>query len=251
MPDFETILFERTGAVAELRLNRPDKLNANNRRMAADIVAALSNLGDARVLILTGEGRAFSAGADLYERAADPSLPSMLAAYDAMAAVPVPVVAAIEGYCLGGGLELALCCDLRVAADSAQLGTPEVLRGLLPGGGGTQRLPRLIGPARAKELMLTGRRIDAATAERWGLVNEVVPHGQALARAHELAHELLAGAPLAQHEIKWLVEHGSHLPLTDALAVERARAANLRTTEDVREGIQAFIERRAPKFQGR
>lgn len=251
MPDFETILFERTGAVAELRLNRPDKLNANNRRMATEIVTALSNLGDARVLILTGEGRAFSAGADLYERAADPALPSMLAAYDALAAVPVPVVAAIEGYCLGGGLELALCCDLRVAGDSAQLGTPEVLRGLLPGGGGTQRLPRLIGPARANELMLTGRRIDAATAERWGLVNEVVPHGQALARAHELAQELLAGAPLAQREIKWLVEHGSHLPLTDALAVERERAAYLRTTEDVTEGIHAFIERRTPKFQGR
>jgi enoyl-CoA hydratase len=251
MPAFETILFERTGAVAELRLNRPDKLNANNRQMAADLVAALDALGDARVLIVTGEGRAFSAGADLHERSANPELPTMLAAYDALAAVPVPVIAAIEGYCLGGGLELALCCDLRVAAETAQLGTPEVLRGLLPGGGGTQRLPRLIGPARAKELMLTGRHIDAATAERWGLVNEVVPNGRALERARKLADELLAGAPLAQREIKWLVEHGSHQPLAEALEVERERAAYLRTTEDVREGIQAFIERRAPQFKGR
>jgi enoyl-CoA hydratase len=251
MAAFETILFERAGAVAELRLNRPAKLNANNRQMAADIVAALDALGDARVLIVSGEGRAFSAGADLYERQADPGLPTMLAAYDALAAVPTPVIAAIEGYCLGGGLELALCCDLRVAAETAQLGTPEVLRGLLPGGGGTQRLPRLIGPARAKELMLTGRLIDASTAERWGLVNETVPHGRALERARGLADELLMGAPLAQREIKWLVERGSHLPLDEALAVERDRAAYLRTTDDVREGIQAFIDRRAPKFEGR
>lgn len=251
MPDYATIILERSNAIAELRLNRPAKLNANNRQMAVDIVAALGELGDARVLIVSGEGRAFSAGADLHERSADPTLPTMLSAYDALAAVPIPTIAAIEGYCLGGGLELALCCDLRVAADSAQLGTPEVLRGLLPGGGGTQRLPRLIGPARAKELMLTGRFIDAVTAERWGLVNAVCQQGQALSSARELALELLAGAPLAQLEIKWLVEHGAHLELGDALALERERAAILRTTDDVREGIQAFIERREPRFRGR
>jgi enoyl-CoA hydratase len=251
MAQYETIIVERSGVVAELRLNRPEALNANNRQMAAEIVSALEELSDMRVLIVTGNERAFSAGADLKERAADPTLPTMLAAYDALAAVPYPCIAAIEGYCLGGGLELALCCDLRVAAETAQLGTPEVLRGILPGGGGTQRLPRLIGPARAKELMFTGRRISAVTAERWGLVNVVAPHGEALTAARLLADELLAGAPLAQREIKSLVDYGVHLPLTDGLTLERERGVFLHTTADAREGIQAFVERRPPKFEGR
>lgn len=251
MAQYETIIVERSGAVAELRLNRPEALNANNRQMAAEIVAALDELADMRVLIVTGNERAFSAGADLKERATDPTLPTMLAAYDALAAVPYPSIAAIEGYCLGGGLELALSCDLRVAAETAQLGTPEVLRGILPGGGGTQRLPRLIGPARAKELMFTGQRISAVTAERWGLVNVVAPHGGALTAARILADELLAGAPLAQREIKSLVDYGAHLPLTDGLTLERERGAFLHTTADAREGIQAFVDRRPPKFEGR
>lgn len=248
---FEAIRFGIDGYVALLTLNRPDKLNAINRRMAQEIAEAVGNLGDARVLVISGNERAFSSGADLSERSDPGEHFSTLAAYDGVAYVEIPTIAAIEGYALGGGLELAMCCDLRVAAETARLGQPEVLRGILPGGGGTQRLPRLIGPGRAKDLLFTGRHISGATAEQWGLVNRLTPPGQALDTAMRLAREMadLSG-PLALREIKMLVNRGHDLPLDEALELERERAAYLYTTADSAEGIQAFLERRKPEFRG-
>ncbi len=249
---YEAIRFEVDGNVATLTFNRPEKLNAINRQMAAEICDALARLSDARVLIVTGNERAFSAGADLSERSTTPGPSLTLRAYDALAAVPIPAIAAIEGYALGGGLEMAMGCDIRIASETAQLGQPEVLRGILPGGGGTQRLPRLIGPGRAKELMFTGRHISGATAEQWGLVNLATPRGKALSAARDMATQLSTqSGPLALREIKMLVDRGLEMPLDEALQLERERAAYLYTTDDSAEGIQAFLQRRPPDFRGR
>ena len=250
--DYEAIRFDADGLVATITLDRPEKLNAINRQMAREISDAVERLGDLRVLIVTGNERAFSAGADLSERAKVEGPSPTLAAYDALAGVPIPVIAAIEGYALGGGLEMAMCCDLRIAAETAQLGQPEVLRGILPGGGGTQRLPRLVGPGRAKDMMFTGRHISGKTAEDWGLVNETTPRGMALDAARRLAGQIASrSGPLVTREIKMLVETGMAMPLVDALALERERAAYLHTTDDAAEGIRAFLERRNPEFDGR
>lgn len=248
---FETIRLEIEEHVALLTLNRPEKLNAISGTMAREIAEACASLGDARVLVVTGNERAFSTGADLSERVGGGGRHSTLPAYDAVAGVQIPSIAAIEGYALGGGLELAMCCDLRVASETARLGQPEVLRGIAPGGGGTQRLPRLIGVGRARDLLFTGRHIDGATAEAWGLVNRLAPAGQALAAALDLARQLarLSG-PLALREIKALVDEGFHLPLVDALQLERERGAPLYETADAAEGIRAFLERREPDFKG-
>ena len=250
--DYEAIRLESDDLVAMITLDRPEKLNAINRQMAIEISDAVGRLGDTRVLIVTGNERAFSAGADLSERSKVEGPSPTLAAYDALAGVPIPVIAAIEGYALGGGLEMAMCCDLRIAAETAQLGQPEVLRGILPGGGGTQRLPRLVGPGRAKDMMFTGRHISGKTAGDWGLVNETTPRGQALDAARRLARQLATkSGPLVTREIKMLVETGMAMPLGDALALERERAAYLHTTDDAAEGIRAFLERRNPDFKGR
>jgi enoyl-CoA hydratase len=249
---YEAIRFESDGTVATITLDRPEKLNAINRQMAREIVDSLDRLGNARALVITGNERAFSAGADLSERAERPGPSPSLRAYDALAAVPIPVIAAIEGYALGGGLEMAMACDLRIAAETAQLGQPEVLRGILPGGGGTQRLPRLVGPGRAKEMMFTGRHISGATAEEWGLVNQTSPPRQALDAARRLASQLATrSGPLVLREIKMLVETGMAMALDEALVLERERASYLHTTDDAAEGIRAFLERRDPEFEGK
>lgn len=248
---FETIQLEFADHVALLTLNRPEKLNAINGVMAREIAEACAGLGEARVLVMTGNERAFSTGADLSERARGGGRFSTVLAYDAVAGVPIPTIAAIECYALGGGLELAMCCDLRVASETARLGQPEVLRGIAPGGGGTQRLPRLIGPGRAKDLLFTGRHIDGATAEAWGLVNRLTPAGQALKVALDLARQIAQfSGPLALREIKALVNQGWDLPLDDALQLERERSAPLYETADAAEGIRAFLERREPDFKG-
>lgn len=243
----------RRGAVTVIELDRPDKRNAMNAQMAVDLDRALDELGEARALVLTGDTVAFSAGADLSGMGPD-ALPAPVLWQDVLpriATLRLPTVAAIEGWCLGGGLELAMTVDLRIAADTAQFGLPEVTRGIYPGGGGTQRLPRLVGPARAKELMFTGKHIDAATAERWGLVTEVVPAGTALDRALALADELASGATLAISLVKSLVDDGIGLGIDDALALERERGKLIAGSEDSREGVQAFLEKRPPRFTGR
>jgi len=237
---------ERGEGIAVVTLNRPDALNALDVPLLEELGAAFRGL-DARVVVLTGAGRAFCTGADLKARAGM-DLAQWRAHHelirDTFAAVresPAPTIAAIEGFALAGGLELALACDLAVAASDAQLGLPEVTRGIMPGAGGTQILPRLIGIARAKELILTGRRIDAATAERWGLLTPTTEPGGALERALELAAAIARNAPLAVRAAKRALDGEDEL---------QAYWSCMETDDRV-EGIRAFVEKREPKFEGR
>jgi enoyl-CoA hydratase/carnithine racemase len=208
------------------------------------------------VLILTGAGRAFSAGADIKEWTALSPLEFGRswglrghALFDRLAALPPPVLAAINGIAFGGGLELALCADIRIASREARLGLPEVTIAALPGWGGTQRLPRLVGAGRAKQMILTGQPIEAAKADAWGLVNEVVAPEMLLARARELAAQIAANAPLSVQAAKRLVD--AALPVTSAATLESHAGALCGSTEDAREGRASFLERRPPRYQGR
>jgi enoyl-CoA hydratase/carnithine racemase len=210
-----------------------------------------------RAVVLTGEGQYFSAGADVKEMATLDlsSAPDIarkgLAVYGRLAALPAPVIAAINGLALGGGLELALACDLRLAGESAKLGAPEVTLGLIPAYGGTQRLPRLVGVAKAKELIFTGAMISAAEALRIGLVNKTVPAGQELRAARDLAHTIAQRAPKAVQAAKRAIAEGLEMPL--ALGIENETklfATEVLPSEDLGEGIAAFVERRPPKFRG-
>lgn len=213
------------GSVLELRLNRPEKRNAMNRAMAFELRDHLRIDSGVGAIVFTGDDRAFSSGADLDEGAdADPATGNgWYETLDLLAAQRVPVVAAIEGHCLGGGLEIALCCDLRIAGRSARLGTPEITHGHWPGGGGTQRLPRTVGVARAKELILTGQPIDADTALAWGLVNSVVDAGQALTTALDLASIVASRPRDSVAAVKDLTESAIEGTVEDGLRRERAR----------------------------
>lgn len=255
----ELVIFERIGAVGLLRINREKKLNALNRSIFDALMAYLDEAArdeSLQVLILTGSGRAFCAGADIKEYWQQGS-----AAFsefqrrgrtlnDAIEHHPKPVIAAINGFALGGGFELALCCDLLVANEQALFGLPEPTLGLVPGGGGTQRLPRLIGRHRAKELLLTGRRLSAREALEWGIVSAVVPVGEEIAEAQRLAASITALAPLAVRSAKRLVNEGLDAPLPTALSYEQQTLVSLYGTRDGQEGIAAFMEKRAPRFSG-
>jgi enoyl-CoA hydratase/carnithine racemase len=258
---YEAILLDQADGVATITLNRPDVLNAQNTAMRQDLVSAFSGLSAdeaTRVIVVTGAGeRAFSAGADIREFTA-PQVPTLFREHrrrldfrQLMDRCPQPIIAAIGGHCFGGGLELALACDIRIASADSRLGLTEVDLAIIPGGGGTQRLPRLIGRGKALELILTAARIDAAEALRIGLVERVVPAGQALAAAHELAATLAAKAPIALRYAKEAVVKGLALPLADGVRLENDLATLLRTTEDRLEGARAFLEKRAPRWQGR
>jgi enoyl-CoA hydratase len=252
---------DRRDGVAVVTLARPERLNAIGRATLAELGAALDDLDHDRstgALVITGEGRAFSAGADLTEleqlRGRDEFARFLRDFTDVLARLeehPTPSIAAIDGVALGGGLELALACDLRVASDRARLGVPEVSLGLLPGAGGTQRLPRLVPRGVAVEMLMTGRPLDALTAHRVGLVNELTGDAPALDAALRLGRELAAGPPLAQAAAKRLVRDGLGLALPDAVALERDVVSGLFATEDAAEGIAAFREKRAPRFSGR
>ena len=264
---YETLLYEVRDHVAYVTLNRPESMNAITRQMAADIIDACSLIAedsDVRVAIVTGAGeRAFCTGLDLKERARESEAstpfdrrrarnrPGIHSQSQAIAALDKPVIAAIRGYAVGGGLEIALACDIRIAAEDAKLGMMEVRRGRLGGSGGTQRLPRLIGVARALELCLTGEAIDAAQAYRVGLVNHVVPPADLLSFSGELAAKICLGAPLSVIAIKEAITKGSQLPLAEGLALEAELGAMLGQTEDQREGSRAFAEKRPPVWQGR
>jgi enoyl-CoA hydratase len=253
------ILIERDGAIVTLTLNRPDKLNAIDGAMLDALGEALTQIErtpELRAVILTGAGRAFSAGADIKEWTALSPLEFGRswglrghALFDRLAALPPPVLAAINGIAFGGGLELALCADIRIASSEARLGLPEVTIAALPGWGGTQRLPRLVGAGRAKQMILTGQPIDAAGAESWGLVSEVVAPETLLARARELAAQIAANAPLSVQAAKRLVD--AALPVTPAATLESHAGALCGSTEDAREGRASFLERRPPRYQGR
>jgi enoyl-CoA hydratase len=257
---YQTIVWEVAEGVATLTLNRPDVHNAMNERMRTELVdcfAAAAGSEDVRVVVVTGAGgRAFSAGADIREFVA-PQVPVKFRESrrrvdfrQAMDRCPQPIIAAIRGYAFGGGLELALACDIRIAGDDARLGLTEVDLAIIPGGGGTQRLPRLVGRGKALEMILTGARIDAREALRIGLVERVVPAAELTASALELARTLAAKAPVALRYAKEAVVKGLELPLADGLRLENDLATLLRTTEDRIEGAKAFLEKRKPRFTG-
>ncbi len=261
MSAYEAIRYESADGVATITLNRPDVHNAMNETMRRELQGVFEGLvtdDTVRVVVVTGAGgKAFSAGADIREFTA-PQVPTVFREHrrridfrQVMDRCPQPIIAAIGGYCFGGGLELALACDIRVAAADSRLGLTEIDLAIIPGGGGTQRLPRLVGRGKALEMILTGARIDAAEALRIGLVERVVPAGEALASARELAATLAAKAPVALRYAKESVVKGLALPLADGIQLEGDLSTFLRTTEDRLEGAKAFLEKRKPRWQGR
>jgi enoyl-CoA hydratase len=247
--------------VATITVNRPDKLNALNDATMEELARAIEQArGDAAVggVVLTGAGRAFVAGADIGELRAKSATEAYRLArrgqevFRRFETSPKPVIAAVNGFALGGGCELAMACHLRIAAEAAKFGQPEVKLGVVPGYGGTQRLTRLVGRGRALQLLLTGEMIDAAEAYRLGLVNQVVPTGeQAVEAARAMLHQMLANGPLALAQCIEVVNRGADIALEEALALEAAAFGLLCGTEDMREGTSAFIEKRGPAFQGR
>jgi enoyl-CoA hydratase len=255
------LLVERREPVVLVRVNRPDKLNALN----AALVSELDSLFDALArdtavggVVLTGiGGRAFVAGADIGEiPAGDPTSGVALsrrgqAVFARIEGLGKPVVAAVNGFALGGGCELALACHVRIAADSAKFGTPEVKLGLMCGYGGTQRLPRLVGRGRALEMLLTGDPVDAQEAFRIGLVNRVVPQEALLPEAEALVGRMVSNAPLSLRLTLDAVQAGAAMPLEEALAYEAGLFGQLCGTEDMREGTRAFLEKRSARFVGK
>ena len=254
------VLFETDGAVASIRLNRPEKLNALDEEMLAglsDAVAAIDASREIRVVLLgaTGE-RAFSVGADILAWTSLEPLDMWRRwirdghrLFDRIAALRQPVIAALNGYALGGGLELALAADIRLASHTAQLGQPEVGIAAIPGWGGTQRLPALIGVGRAKQMIFTGESITAAQAERWGLINEGLPGDQLEARALELARQIAAKAPIAVQLAKQAIDGGFGFDL--GMTLESLAGALAAQSEDAAEGLASFREKRPPRFTGR
>jgi enoyl-CoA hydratase len=242
-----------------LALNNPP-VNALSTALIADLDRRVTELAadpKTRAVVVTGDGQYFSAGADVKEMATLDlsSAPQVarqgLGVFGKLAGLPVPVIAAINGLALGGGLELALACDLRLAGESAKLGSPEVTLGLIPAYGGTQRLPRLVGVAKAEELIFTGGMISAAEALRIGLVNKTVPAGQELRAARDWAHTIAQRAPTAVRAAKRAIVAGRELPLSEGIENETRLFENeVLSSEDLGEGIRAFVERRPPKFQG-
>ena len=258
---FEHLIVERDGAVAVITINRPKVLNALNAQTVDELRRAMLELkadGSVRVIVLTGAGdKSFVAGADIAELAVqtpnggrDHALAGQHV-FELIANLGKPVIAAINGFALGGGCELAMACTLRIAADTAKIGQPEINLGLIPGYAGTQRLPRLIGRGRALELMLTGMPISADEAHRIGLVNRVVPHAELLTEARALAERLARSAPIALSYIISAVNKGTEMSFADACQYEASLFGLVASTEDMREGTRAFLEKRPAEFKGR
>jgi enoyl-CoA hydratase len=258
---FDNILVERAGAVAFVTINRPAVLNALNAATLEELGLAFDDLrrnADIRVVVLTGAGeKAFVAGADIRELSEQgPASARDYAVrgqqlFTSLETLGKPVIAAINGYALGGGCELAMACSIRIAAETARLGQPEIDLGLLPGFGGTQRLPRIVGRGRALELMLTGAPVSAPEAWRIGLVNRVVPPADLLKETRALAETLAAKAPLAVQYVLQAVEYGLDTTLAVGCAYEASLFGLAAATDDMREGTRAFLEKRTPVFQGR
>jgi enoyl-CoA hydratase/carnithine racemase len=250
------VLFEKKGPVAYVTINRPEVLNAcdfETYGLLAQIWREFGGDPALRVAIMTGTGeRAFCAGSDVkanYVERPGQDLPE--SPYPVMFDLTKPIIAAINGHANGGGLEQALCCDIRVAAEHAQFGLGEVRLGWLPGGGGTQRLPRLIPLGRALEMLYTGNRIGAAEALRLGLVDHVVPLSGLMSKCEEIADEICKSAPLAIQRIKQAALRGLDMPLADGLKLERELYKWLQDTQDAREGARAFAEKRPPQWKGK
>ena len=246
--------------IATITINRPDKLNALSAAVIAELGVAIDQaVADQAVagVILTGAGRAFVAGADISELSGQTPLEGVERArfgqeiFGRFERSPKPVIAAVNGFALGGGCELAMACHLRIAGESAKFGQPEVKLGIIPGYGGTQRLPRLVGTGRALQLLMTAEIIDASEALRIGLVNKVVPNADLIATATAMLQQMLANGPLAVRACIEAVVRGQDMSLADALAYEAAHFGTLSSTADMREGMAAFLDKRAPVFAGR
>lgn len=258
---FTTIELAVGDGIATITLNRPKALNALNRQMVAELDQAIDQVerGEGvRVVVLTGAGdKAFAAGADINEfkgmgtREALPFSQDIQRIWRRLERLPMPTIAAVNGYALGGGCELMMACDIAYAADTARIGQPEINLGVMPGAGGTQRLPRLVGKQRAKELLLTGDMIDAQEAYRLGLVNKVVPLAELMAEVRKLCEKLKGKPAVALRMIKEAVEQGYDQDLVTALDIEAKAWALCFATEDKEEGVAAFLEKRKPAFRGR
>jgi enoyl-CoA hydratase len=257
---FETIELTREGTIARIMINRPDKLNALNGQVRSELMTVVDELAEdenVRVAILHGAGdRAFVAGADVGEFA-ERSVGEQRAmydrrrVYDAIATFPKPILCAIHGFCLGGGSELALACDIRIADRTARFGQAEIRLGLIPGAGGTQRLARLVGPGQAMRIALSGDLVDAEEAHRIGLVEFLVDEGQHLARAEEVAGRIARWSPVALRLAKRSIRAALETPLSAGLELERELFLAAFGSEDGREGVHAFVEKRDPDFKGR
>jgi enoyl-CoA hydratase/carnithine racemase len=255
------VRYEKKGSIAYVTIDRPKVLNALNTPTWTDLHTAFEDVkkdASVRGVILTGAGdKAFIAGADISELAnvdaydAEESSRFGQGVLDLIENLGKPVIAAINGFALGGGCETAMACTIRIAVEHARFGQPEVKLGLLPGGGGTQRLPRLVGKGRALQLILTGETISALEAYRIGLVNEVVPAADLIARAETILKQILANAPIALKFSLEAVNKGLETAQTEGLALEASYFGICAATEDKKEGTSAFLEKRAPKFQGR
>jgi enoyl-CoA hydratase len=256
---YETITYTVADRIATITVNRPDKLNALNDRVIGELGEAIDAArNDANVagVIVTGAGRAFVAGADIAELEQH-GVETMKAlarrgqdVFNRFESSPKPTIAAVNGFALGGGCELAMSCHVRIASDTAKFGQPEVKLGLTPGYGGTQRLPRLIGKGRALQLLMTAEMIDASEAYRVGLVNRVVPAAELMTAATTVMRAILANGPLAVAACIEAVNGGLDMPLGEALALEASTFGDLAGTADKREGTRAFLEKRAPSFKG-
>jgi enoyl-CoA hydratase len=252
-----TVLIEREEPIAVVRLNRPEQLNALSSQLMGELVGALENL-DAdeavRCIVLAGDERAFAAGADISELRDTPTLDlyfgARLEKWDAIRKVRTPLIAAVSGYCLGGGCELAMACDLILASETAQFGQPETGVGVMPGAGGTQRLTRAIGKAKAMDVILSGRFLDAWEAERAGLVARVVAKEAWLEEAKRVARAIASKAPVGQRLAKEAVNRAFETTLDAGLDVERKLFHLAHSTDDAKEGLTAFGEKRDPNFRG-
>jgi enoyl-CoA hydratase len=257
---YETLQYDKRNAIGYVTINRPDKLNAMNRKVMEELVDCFQSLqtdDDVRVVILTGSGeKAFVAGADINELARLDALTGRekaligQRAFNLIENLSKPVIAAINGFAVGGGCELAMACTLRIASETARLGQPEVKIGLLPGYGGSQRLPRLVGKGRALEMILTGEPITAAEAHRIGLVNQVVPQAELLTAAEKLAQKIVANAPLAIKFALEAVNHGLEMSAAEGQFMEATLFGLCCSTTDMKEGTRAFLEKRPAKFTG-
>lgn len=257
---YQTILVDRRGPVALVTLNRPEKHNAMSFMMKAELMEALRALDadpGVRAIVLTGAGDlAFVAGADISEFAGRTATEQWRmyehgTLYDAVDRLEKPVIAMINGYCFGGGLEIAMACDIRIASERAMLGQTEIDIGLIPGGGASQRLPRLVGTGNAMKLTLTGERIDAREALRVGIVDEVVPHADLEARTFEISERIAAKSAVAVRLAKAAVRAAARLPLDQGLRYEQALFTLAMSSEDKEEGVRAFLEKRTPKWKDR
>jgi enoyl-CoA hydratase len=253
-----TVLIEREEPIAVVRLNRPEQLNALSNQLMSELVGALENLDEdetIRCIVLTGNEKAFAAGADIKELSDATHFElyfgGRIDKWDAIRKVRTPIVAAVAGYCLGGGCELAMACDLIVAAESAQFGQPETNLGVLPGAGGTQRLTRAIGKSKAMDVILTGRFLSAAEAEQAGLVARIASNDEWLEEAKGVALAIAAKSPVGVRLAKEAVNQAFETTLAAGLADERKAFHLALSSEDAQEGFEAFTQKRKPEFKGR